>query len=261
MIDLHEALEVALEAARKAKEEILRVYNLDFDVMIKEDNSPVTVADQHADSIIRQVIHSYYPSHAFLTEESDDDLSRLNYDYVWIVDPVDGTKDFVSKDNEFTTNIALCYKHEIVLGVVLIPVSGEIYYAIKGEGSYYIDEQGNISRNHVSDRTKDLIFLTSKFHVSDKEITYYESHKNIIKTKEQYGSAIKACRIARGLADLQLRFGKGTKEWDTAASQIVVIEAGGVFITPNGETMSYNRENVYNLEGFFVANKKSNLPL
>lgn len=261
MIDLHKALDVALEAARKAKIEILRVYNLDFDVMIKDDNSPVTIADQHADAIIREVIHSYYPNHAFLTEESDDDLSRLNNDYVWIVDPVDGTKDFVSKDDEFTTNIALCYKHEIVLGVVLIPVSGEIYYAIKNEGSYYIDCNGNVSRNYVSDRNKDLIFLTSKFHVTDAELAYYEANRDLIKVKEQYGSAIKACRIARGLADLQLRFGKGTKEWDTAASQIVVIEAGGVFITSKGEVMSYNRVNVYNDDGFFVANKKTNLPL
>lgn len=261
MINLHDALKVAIEAAKKAREEILRVYKLDFEVMIKEDDSPVTIADQHADTIIREVIHSYYPNHSFLTEEEEDDLSRLNSDYVWIVDPVDGTKDFVSKDDEFTTNIALCYKHEIVLGVVLIPVSGEIYYAIKGEGSYYIDSQGNTSRNYVNDKTTDLILLTSKHHVTDAELEYFSTHRDVIGSKEQYGSAIKACRIARGLAELQLRFGKGTKEWDTAASQIVVIEAGGVFVTPSGEVMKYNRENVHNLEGFFVANKKENLPL
>ena len=111
MIDLKEALNVAIKAAKKAREEILRVYALDFEVIIKEDNSPVTIADQHADTIIREVIHSNYPTHAFLTEEEDDDLRRLNSEYVWIVDPVDGTKDFVTKDDEFTTNIALCINH------------------------------------------------------------------------------------------------------------------------------------------------------
>ena len=261
MIDLKEALNVAIKAAKKAREEILRVYALDFEVIIKEDNSPVTMADQHADTIIREVIHSHYPTHAFLTEEEDDDLRRLNSEYVWIVDPVDGTKDFVTKDDEFTTNIALCINHEIVVGVVLIPVSGEIYYAIKDQGAYYIDKYGNVERIHVNDKTLNLIMLTSKHHVTKEELEYFEAHRDIIASKEQYGSAIKACRIAHGLAELQLRFGPGTKEWDTAASQIVVIEAGGVFVTPKGEVMKYNREDVYNREGFLVANRKENLPL
>ncbi len=261
MVDLKLALEVALKAAKMAREEILRIYHQDFEVMIKEDDSPVTLADQHADKMIREIIHQAYPTHAFLTEEEEDNNMRLNNDYVWIVDPVDGTKDFVSKDDEFTTNIALAYKHEVVLGVVLIPVSGEIYYAIKGQGSYYIDKEGRISQNHVSDKTTDLTLFTSKFHVTKEELDYFENHRDVIGHKEAYGSAIKACRIARGLGELQLRFGAGTKEWDTAASQIVVLEAGGVFLKPNGEEITYNRVDVYNHEGFFVANKKENLPL
>lgn len=259
MIDnINEMLEVALKAAKAAQKAILDVYHHDFDVVMKQDNSPVTIADQNADRIIREIIHQYYPSHAFLTEESEDDKKRLDNDYCWIVDPVDGTKDFVNRDNEFTTNIALAYKHQLVLGVVMIPVTGEIYYATKGQGSYYIDNHGNIEKIHVNDKEKDLIMLTSRFHVSPEEITYQEKEDNKIIRIEKYGSAIKSCRIARGLAEIQCKFGPGTKEWDTAASQIIVQEAGGHFITPTGTVMEYNRPDVYNHEGFIVVNKLNN---
>ncbi len=251
-------LEIALLALKEARDAILKIYHGHFDVVMKSDHSPVTLADQNADRIIREIIHHHFPHHAFLTEESEDDLNRLNNDYCWIVDPVDGTKDFVNRDDEFTTNIALAYKHQLVLGVVGIPVSGEIYYAVKGQGAYYISEKGEKERIHVNDKTSELTMLTSRFHVSKEEEEYFNLHRDLITSREAYGSAIKACRIARGLAELQCKFGPGTKEWDTAASQIIVEEAGGAFITPKGEIMQYNRVDVYNHDGFVAVNRLEN---
>ena len=116
-------LEAAIEAAKRAVKGILEIYNTPFEVEIKEDNSPVTLADKGADKLIREYLGQMFPDYGMLTEESNDDLSRLDKDYIWIVDPVDGTKDFVARDNEFTTNIALAYKGQVVVGVVSIPAT------------------------------------------------------------------------------------------------------------------------------------------
>lgn len=253
-------LRVAIRAVLLAKDEIMKIYAKPFDVEIKEDNSPVTLADKKADELIRQVISAAYPTHAFLTEESSDDKSRLENDYVWIVDPVDGTKDFVAKNNEFTTNVALAYKHEVVVGVVLVPASGELYYATKGNGSIY-QKKNHIKKIHVNSKTKGLTVLTSRFHVNEAELATIEKHRDKIKRRKTFGSAIKPCRIARGLAEISYRLSSGTKEWDTAASQIIVEEAGGIFVKPNGERILYNREDVYNREGYVVANRIENILL
>lgn len=114
-------LRVAIDAGLLARKAIMEIYEKDFDVEIKDDQSPVTEADKKADALIRDYIKERFPAHAFLTEESEDDRSRLTNDFVWIVDPVDGTKDFVARNGEFTTNIALAYKHEVVVGVVIVP--------------------------------------------------------------------------------------------------------------------------------------------
>ena len=104
-------LQAAIKAGLLAKDAILEIYEKDFEVEIKSDDSPVTLADKTADKIIKEYLSKIFPTHAFLTEESDDDLERLTNDYVWIIDPVDGTKNFVARDGEFTTNIALAYKN------------------------------------------------------------------------------------------------------------------------------------------------------
>ena len=158
-----EQLEAAIEAGVKAIKGILEIYNTDFSVEIKDDNSPVTLADKNADKVIREYLHKKYPTYAFLTEESTDDLSRLDNDFVWIVDPVDGTKDFVAKDGGFTTNIALAYKHEAVVGVVVVPLTGEVYFAAKGMGAFY-RKDGLTKRIHVNDKIDNLTVYKSVFH-------------------------------------------------------------------------------------------------
>lgn len=252
-------LQAMIEAGLKAKEKIIEIYKTGFDVEIKDDNSPVTLADKTADMIISSYLKEKFPSYALLTEESIDNKKRLNNDYCFIVDPVDGTKDFVAKNDEFTTNIALSYKHEIVVGVVIIPVTEEIYFAVKNHGAYYMKNQNDTpTRIHVSDKLDDLTLYISRFHATDEEYKLMKDFKQI-KHVIEHGSSIKACKIAHGKGELHYRFSAGTKEWDTAAIQIIVEEAGGIFIKPNGEKYLYNREDVHNYEGYIIVNRKENI--
>ncbi len=254
-------LQAAIEAGLKARIDIMKIYEAGFEVEIKDDNSPVTIADKTADRIIREYLHNAFPSHAFLTEESEDNKDRLSNDYVWIVDPVDGTKDFVARDGGFTTNIALAYKHQVVVGVVVVPTTGEYYFASKGEGAYYVNAKGEKERIHVNDKLEDLTVLCSVFHFNEKESQLIEKHKDKIKHTAKFGSSLKPCRIAQGLAEITYRMSMGTKEWDTAASDIIVKEAGGLFVEPDGKNMVYNREDVYNRKGYIVVNRKENILL
>ena len=252
-------LEAAIEAGLLAKKKIMEIYAQHFDVEIKSDNSPVTIADKSADEIIRNYLHEKFPDHAFLTEESTDNLDRLKNDFVWIVDPVDGTKDFVAKDGQFTTNIALAYKHELVVGVVVAPAIDELYFASKGNGAFYQKLGQKPVKIHVNDKLNDLTMLTSVFHFTADEEAFIEAHKDRIKHVMKKGSSLKPCAIAHGLAEITFRSSPNTKEWDTAACQIVVEEAGGLFIEPNGNRITYNREDVYNRNGYIVVNRKENL--
>ena len=253
-----EYLKGAIEAANLAKEKIMEIYSSDFDVEIKSDNSPVTLADKKADLIIQKYLKEKFPNTAFLTEESDDDLSRLDNDLVWIIDPVDGTKDFVARDGEFTTNIALAYKHDLVVGVVLIPATGEIYYATKDGGAFY--ENGKIKEKmHVSNKKKDITCFISVFHFNEEEDKVIKEHSDIIAKTKKLGSSIKVCEIAHGSGEVTFRFTPNTKEWDTAACQIILEEAGGIMVEPNGNRLMYNRKDVYNHNGYIAANVEENL--
>ena len=255
-----EQLSAAIEAGIAAIEGILKIYHTDFDVEIKDDNSPVTLADKNADKVIREILHKRFPEYAFLTEETDDDKSRLENDFVWIVDPVDGTKDFVAKDGGFTTNIALAYKHEAVVGVVVVPLTGEVYYAAKGMGAFY-QKDGVTKQIHVNDKLDNLTVYKSVFHSKQNEEEMYKKHANKIAKIEKWGSALKPCRIAQGLGELSYRLSDGTKEWDTAASQVIVEQAGGIFLDTNKKRIMYNREDVYNRDGYIICNRIENFLL
>ena len=248
-------LEFAIKTAKEASEIVRKIY---FDnsaiVQIKSDDSPVTQADLLSEKFIRERISEAYPTYGILSEETEDNFERLNKDYVWIVDPIDGTKDYVERTGEFTINIALSYKGEIVVGVIMIPVKNEVFFASKGNGSFR-EVDGKIYRNQVSDQTTNLILLGSRFHRGQQEIDYYERHKDVISEFKTYGSSYKACKIACGEAHVYMKVGKGTKEWDVAPMAVIVKEAGGVFLTAKGNEMKFNKEYVYNDDGFFIINK------
>ena len=256
-------LSIALKAVNSVRELILEIYHSpDFGVEIKEDNSPVTKADKAADVKIREILSTAFPLYSLLTEESSDDKSRLNNDYVWIVDPIDGTKDFVARNGEFTVNIGLSYKHEAVLGVIMVPVSGEIYYATKGQGSFYLkNKDSKPVRIHCNDKTKDVTTLISNFHSNQTEMDMIAKHSDIIKHQKKLGATLKGCAIARGDAEMSYRFSSNTKEWDTCAMQVIVEEAGGYLLKFDGTPIRYNREDVYNKDGYIICNRKENFLL
>lgn len=253
-------LEIALNAVNSVRELILDVYySGDLGVEIKDDNSPVTKADKASDKKIREILGKEFPSYAFLTEESIDDKKRLENDYVWIVDPVDGTKEFVDHDDEFTVNIGLSYKHKVVLGVILIPVTGEIYYGVEGLGSFYKkDKNSKPVKIHCNNKTKDITILVSKYHTNDLEKAMIERHKDVIKNIVSLGATIKGCKIAQGEAEMSCRYTSNTKEWDTCAMQAIVEQAGGFVLKFDGTPICYNREDVYNRDGYIICNTKEN---
>lgn len=252
--DLTKVLETVKEVTRKAGQIILEIYKKDFSVDFKEDSSPITEADRKANDYIVKSLKSKYPECAILAEESKNDPERLNNDWCFIVDPLDGTKEFVKKNGEFTVNIALCHRGKPVLGVIGIPVTGELYYAVKGQGAFY-EKDGHIEKIHVSSRTEDIRLVMSRSHKSDKLMQLIE--RNGIKNVKSAGSAIKGCLIAKGEAEVYYRFGP-TMEWDTAAMQCIVEEAGGIFRQMDDSEMTYNRENNLNEKGFYILNHPAN---
>lgn len=251
------------EAALTAETWILSVYHSDFQVEIKSDDSPVTSADKGADKIIRETLSKAFPEAAFLTEESKDTKERLTKEYVFVVDPVDGTKEFVSRNGQFTTNIALVKDHEVVVGLINIPMLDTMFFAIKGQGAWKQKRGEDPVAIHVSDRVgKNLRALRSISFFTGKEKETYDKHPELYASITPMGAAQKFCAIADGQAEVFYRFSAGTKEWDVAAGDLILTEAGGVMIVPpKNERLHYNREDVYNREGYVLLNSIKNLAL
>lgn len=253
---MHKALKTAIDAALLAGEAILEEYEKPHEIDYKSDESPVTQADRIANDIIVTYLLAHYPDYAVLAEESTDDLARLENDWCWIVDPIDGTKEYIKRNGEFTVNIALAYRHEVHVGVIYVPVTGELYYARKGDGAYY--RVGDTeTRIHVSDRVKDLIVLIGRSEQPEISRQVIAQNDHRIREVIRTGSSLKGCLIARGEADVYYRFGP-TMEWDLAAMEILIREAGGIILELDGRPFRYNRENPLNAKGFYVLNTLEN---
>lgn len=250
-------LKLMVEVARQASSEIMKYYKNGFNVEIKEDNSPVTTADKAANEIIVNTLKREFPSIGILTEEAFDNKERLSQDDIFVIDPLDGTADFVKKDDMFAINIALVHDHLPVVGVVAIPASGTFYFAVKDHGAYVVTEENMIKRIRVSNKVRDITVLSSLCHPNKKIKDICDSNSNI-KELRLVGSSLKACLVAEGQAEVNYTFGANTKEWDTCAPQIIVEEAGGIYRDTKGESIKYNREDVYNRNGFVVLNKEEN---
>ena len=245
-------LEVAKKAAVLAGEAIMEVYgNEDFSVKYKSDDSPLTEADKRANDIIVEMLKSEFPDYAILSEESADDKSRLDNDYCFIVDPLDGTKEFIKRNGQFTVNIALAYKNKSVMGVIYVPVTKTLYYAAHGFGSYCGED-----RIKVSDRAENLRMVMSSSHSHPDEQRLIEKYN--ITEFVKMGSSLKGCLVAEAKADVYYRFNP-TMEWDTAAMQCIAEQAGAIFRQMDGTDMLYNRENSLNDRGFYVVNLEGNV--
>lgn len=240
---------------------ILQIYDEDFEIDYKSDNSPLTKADRLANTHIVSFLKSEYPEYAILAEESIDNDERFSNDYCWIVDPLDGTKEFVKKNGEFTVNIALAHKGKSILGVIYVPVKDEIYYAFRNGGAYtiydYSKDNNQAIKIQVSDNTEELTLLHSRSHKTSIIDNLIENNKEKIKNVLCAGSSLKGCLIAKGEGDIYYRFGP-TMEWDTAAMQCIVEEAGGIFRQMDDSEMTYNRRNILNEKGFYILNRIEN---
>jgi 3'(2'), 5'-bisphosphate nucleotidase len=252
-------LNILKNLATQAGQAIMGIYATDFAVKSKEDNSPVTIADQTANDMIIQGLKKYFPEYAILSEEAKDDLTRLMNDYCFLVDPLDGTKEFVERNGQFTVSIALTYKNRAVLGVIYAPVTQQLYYAAKGDGAYLKDlATGAVKKLSVTNKLNELIWVGSKSHSSANEEELIAQHRSLISKVIQVGSSLKGCMVAEGKADVYYRFG-ATAEWDTAAMQCIVEAAGGICRQMDGSEMLYNRKHQLQEKGFYMVNRKENI--
>ena len=253
---MDEMLDAIIQISQDASKKILEVYNTDFSFVSKGDNSPLTLADTASNELIVKRLKHRYPDIPILSEESAENVPQ-DAQYCWIVDPLDGTKEFIKKNGEFTVNIALVQNQKPILGVIAVPVTGIVYFASKGNGAYKF-ENSKRAAIHVSGKTAELVWVGSKSHSTEKEAHLINQKSHLIAEMISAGSSLKGTMVAEGKADVYYRFGL-TSEWDTCAMHCIVEEAGGIFRQMDGTEMLYNRKNHLNEKGFFVVNCKENI--
>lgn len=246
---LGELLPAAVDIARAAAQAVMQVYATDFTVDHKPDESPLTLADREAHRIIVSRLRALTPKIAVLSEESEasqhDYAQRGAWRELWLVDPLDGTREFVKRNGEFTVNIALIRDHRPVLGVVVIPAADIVYFAAQGLGARRA--LGNRPAERIRTRIpaqQPPVVVGSRSHRGDSLQALLQrlgSHELCA-----VGSALKFCRVAEGAADFYPRLGP-TSEWDTAAGQAVLENAGGAVLDLAGLPLRYNqRETLLN---------------
>jgi len=268
--ELHNLLLTAIGAAVRAGYKIMEVYNSDdFQVNLKSDRTPLTLADRLAhEEIKNSLTKTFIP---VLSEEGRNIVfeERKGWDYFWVVDPLDGTKEFIKRNGEFTVNIALVFEQYPIAGVIYVPVTGKLYYSLKSEGAFMVESveatpQFEISFNDLKSHSQKLplpvssesiVVVESRSHSSPETISYINSLQEEFKQLEllPVGSSLKMCMIAEGNADLYPRLSLSS-EWDTAAGQAIVEGAGFKVITyETKERLSYNKEDLVN-PWFIVTN-------
>lgn len=235
------------DLARRAGEKTLEIYNRDFSVEYKDDHSPLTEADLASHKIILDRLKNLYPDIPVLSEESKEIpySQRKNWSTFWLIDPLDGTKEFTKKRGEFTVNIALIKDNTPALGVVYAPVTDVIYFG--GLNSSF--KQMNTRKPHQlpleENKSTRLRVVASKSHFTPETKAYIESLAGDYELVS-IGSSLKICLVAEGTADIYPRLGP-TMEWDTAAAHAVVKGAGkNIYNFETGEELVYNKENLKN---------------
>ena len=241
-----ELLQIAIDAALLAGEEIMKIYSEEFEVLLKQDNSPLTIADQNANSIIEKVLQK--TGIPILSEEGkhEDYFIRKKWDKLWIVDPLDGTKEFVKRNGEFTVNIAFVENSIPYIGVIYVPAKKWLYYGSSAGAFKKVD--GIIQKLPIFDGRDHLVVVGSRSHHSIETSEYFDSLKKKHGEIEivSMGSSLKICLVAEGKADIYPRFAP-TMEWDTAAGHAIVNFAGKNLIDlKTKKSMVYNQEKLIN---------------
>ena len=235
-----------VKLADDASEAIMAIYRSGFETKIKNDQSPVTEADIVAEKIILEGLSQLTPNLPVVAEEqvADGEIPILSSPYYWLVDPLDGTKEFVRRNDEFTVNIALVRTNFPILGVVCAPALKSSYWGAAGHGSF-CRENGNIVPIAVNVPTDDGVsIISSRHHGNNRELQDFLATFNVVQTLEA-GSSLKFCMVAKGDADLYPRFGP-TCEWDTAAGHAILDAAGGQVTNVDGSPFLYRKKHFRN---------------
>ena len=242
---------LAINSVIDAGKTVMKIYNQPFETKIKSDNSPITEADIASNKIIQKIIStSDYP---ILSEETKDNKKRLEKETVWIIDPLDGTSDFVNKTGEFTIMIGLVRKQVPILGIIYCPPQNTLYVAQQNQGSYQLagEKWSKMSVSTISDLTKSRT-VYSRHHSEESERLFFK----YIKTKKltKRGSSLKAIDVASGTSELYFTSTNKIKQWDTCASYCLVKEAGGNITDVYGNDLNYNIDDVNHQNGIIVSN-------
>ena len=239
-------LEKIVTIAQEAGKAIMKIYKKDFKVEYKDDKSPLTEADLKANEIICQKLEELYPNIPIMSEENTqiEHVIRKEWKYYWCIDPIDGTKEFVKKNDEFTVNIALIHKSIPVLGVVYVPAIDEMYKAKKGEGAFKNDQKLPLYTN--ANPKEKLFVVASKSHLSQETQEFIDNLETKKIEQMSKGSSLKLCMVAEGVADIYPKLAP-TMEWDTAAADAIVREAGKMsYQFAKDEPLVYNKEDLLN---------------
>jgi len=244
-------LDIAVKAAQEASNIILEIYQKDYNTFTKKDDSPVTDADLQSNKIINKILSN--TKYSILSEEDTDDQSRLSKDMIWIVDPLDGTSDFIDKTGEFTVMIALIQNRKPILGVIAWPTEKTLFVAQKNCGAfrYSNDKWDKISVTKINELPK-CRTVGSRHHLSNKEKDFIQ--KIGIEDFSSIGSSLKVGKISSGEAEAYITTTNKMKEWDTAASHCIISEAGGKMTDMLGNELTYNNKNVHHENGILVTN-------
>ena len=250
---LQHELDVALGLAHEAGMVIMGYYQTGLAVDLKAGDEPVTAADRAADSLIAEGLRTAFPDDGLLTEEAEDDLSRLDKERVWIVDPLDGTTEFINETGEFAVQIALTLGGRAVLGVVYQPAKGRLFHAVQGQGAYQVFE-GETTRMRVSSQPDpaQMCLVASRSHYSPF-VDLARQALGIPKANRIGSVGLKVGLVARAACDLYLAT-TISKEWDLCAPHALLMEAGGVLTNLCGEVLVYNKRDVTECTGLVASN-------
>lgn len=254
MLTFDRELDLALALARRAGDEILHVYASDFEVEHKPDEGPVTIADRRADKLIRDGIQAAFPDDALLSEETPDDSARLTHRRLWLVDPLDGTRQFVARLPEFAVMIGLAIEGIPRLGVVHMPHESLTCYGVVGVGAWEINAQGSRRELSLASSQPGERPLTAAVSRLNAESRTHRVIERLGASPIRSGSVgRKAALVASGHADFYLTLGGQSQHWDACAPDALLRAAGGFFGTASGAAIAYNTPRIRNSDGLMAC--------
>jgi 3'(2'), 5'-bisphosphate nucleotidase len=250
-----------VDLVRQAGRIILKYYHSAYKIDYKLENEPVTQADQASNDFITRQLKSLYPEDCILAEESKDDLRRLDSRRIWLVDPMDGTQEFIDKVGQFAVMIGLVEEERPVLGVVYQPTTDTLFWASHGLGAFMV-RKGRTQTLRVSKVSKisQMRLVVSRSH----RVSLVDAIKESLGIEKEVSSGsvgLKVGLLAEAKSDLYLHPHSKTKEWDTCAPEIILREAGGIITDLWGEPLKYNKQNVFNEKGFIASNGQAHFEI